>query len=681
MTKPNLRGLRWLAMLCISLSLSAQHAGPYDLSSYQYLQAEGQIPHEFLTTADQKFESIVDSLSSVSDGRRDLKQMERYWRHYLHYVSFTLSSGQVIFGDPITIYLNEIKDRLLAGDPRLQSRIKVYLAKDPEVNAFAGGDGKIFVNLGLMAHMQSEDELAFILAHEITHYRESHGLEAFRHREEAENDGFFSFGREKPFDEFTRLRDRSQADELEADIKGAELFLKSSYRPQAMISALSNLHRSYLPFAHTSLTPSFIPLKSQTEPSVYQLQELRPLSENENFVDESHSHPNIARRKRALRELYSEQLASSDNSASNDKSRFTELQLLARFELIRLQMIYFQYQSALFNLNELMQQYPGNSFLLEAKARSLYALAMYRVSGQGDRVISGYSLVEGEAQQLAYLLRQMGKDDFYAAAMQSLYETAQALPQKSTEFRELATILTAYYRYFAAVDKEAGLKTALAGSIIGISPALYQDWLPQLWSESTPLQPRFASKEWFDKEERRELAEEKELKRKKVLSDLQGKSINVISPDIILAEPENLESQEMMAAAQLDLENSATKLARKMKPGQLNMFLSRNLITADVAAYNQRSRLLEITNHQLAFNNRGLIPESAGSDNADHLALASPLVMVARLDQDYYGYHLYHNCILDINSGQKIVTLEEEVGQFEVNQLAPTIIDNLKALK
>lgn len=51
-----------------------------------------------------------------------------------------------------------------------------YVAKDPQVNAFAVPGGIIVVNSGLLTSIESPDELAAVLAHEIQHIEQRHAL-------------------------------------------------------------------------------------------------------------------------------------------------------------------------------------------------------------------------------------------------------------------------------------------------------------------------------------------------------------------------------------------------------------------------------------------------------------------------------------------------------------------------
>ena len=51
-----------------------------------------------------------------------------------------------------------------------------YVLRDPSPNAFALPNGSIYVHTGMLARLHDEDELAALLAHEITHVAGHHGL-------------------------------------------------------------------------------------------------------------------------------------------------------------------------------------------------------------------------------------------------------------------------------------------------------------------------------------------------------------------------------------------------------------------------------------------------------------------------------------------------------------------------
>ena len=77
--------------------------------------------------------------------------------------------------DPVIInYLNRIGNKILSTMPQTPFKYRFYMVEEEVYNAFAGPAGHIFLNSGLVAAMETEEELAGILAHEISHVHLRH---------------------------------------------------------------------------------------------------------------------------------------------------------------------------------------------------------------------------------------------------------------------------------------------------------------------------------------------------------------------------------------------------------------------------------------------------------------------------------------------------------------------------
>jgi predicted Zn-dependent protease len=88
-----------------------------------------------------------------------------------------LAQGVVETNPILHSYLNELGARLLSNlDLRLRD-YHFFIVKDLSVNAFAVPGGYIGVNVGLILRAQNQDQLASVLAHEISHVRLMHGLQ------------------------------------------------------------------------------------------------------------------------------------------------------------------------------------------------------------------------------------------------------------------------------------------------------------------------------------------------------------------------------------------------------------------------------------------------------------------------------------------------------------------------
>ena len=85
------------------------------------------------------------------------------------------NSGQVVEDPLVTEYVNEIGHRIAA-----QAKsdgiydFSFFVIEDPVVNAFALPGGFIGIHTGLLEATRNEDELAGVLAHEVSHVTQRH---------------------------------------------------------------------------------------------------------------------------------------------------------------------------------------------------------------------------------------------------------------------------------------------------------------------------------------------------------------------------------------------------------------------------------------------------------------------------------------------------------------------------
>ena len=78
-------------------------------------------------------------------------------------------TAQVVQDPYIADYVTRVGTRILRVMPEQPFRYHFYVIKDASYNAFATPAGHIFVHTGLLEAMTQEEELAGILAHEISH--------------------------------------------------------------------------------------------------------------------------------------------------------------------------------------------------------------------------------------------------------------------------------------------------------------------------------------------------------------------------------------------------------------------------------------------------------------------------------------------------------------------------------
>ncbi len=89
-------------------------------------------------------------------------------------IAATLKRNGSVYNNPkVTAYLQSVMNRLY---PTFKNRIKVKILNFTDLNAFALANGTIYFNLGLIARLENEAQLATVLGHEGAHYVNKHAL-------------------------------------------------------------------------------------------------------------------------------------------------------------------------------------------------------------------------------------------------------------------------------------------------------------------------------------------------------------------------------------------------------------------------------------------------------------------------------------------------------------------------
>src|SRR5690349_1211345 len=79
-----------------------------------------------------------------------------------------------IVDSELTDYLTQILNNIYAANPQLPREASVYAFRNASPNALSFGDGTIGFTLGLLARMENEAEIAFVICHELAHYHAKH---------------------------------------------------------------------------------------------------------------------------------------------------------------------------------------------------------------------------------------------------------------------------------------------------------------------------------------------------------------------------------------------------------------------------------------------------------------------------------------------------------------------------
>lgn len=184
-----------------------------------------------------------------------------------------LGAAPLLDNPAVQQYVNRVGRWLALQTERPDLPWQFGVLDDNDVNAFAAPGGYVFITKGLLAQMNSEAELAGVLAHEISHVLRKHHLQAIKKGARAElladlaNDAIKNQGADPRFSKLVSAgtevyaRGLDKNDEFEADRMGVVIAARAGYDPYGLPAVLQTLQ---------SLNPndSSLALMFKTHPAV-----------------------------------------------------------------------------------------------------------------------------------------------------------------------------------------------------------------------------------------------------------------------------------------------------------------------------------------------------------------------------------------------------------------------------
>lgn len=169
-------------------------------------------------------------------------------------ISAEVEEQMGLYQDPdLRGYVQAVGSRLVAALPETPYRFHFDIVDQGEPNAFASPGGYVFVSRGLLAQMNSEDELAGVLAHEISHVTQRHHAKQVGRSVRAELMTLpgkavgvvnKSWGQSIAEAGEIYLASYSRSQETEADKFGMRLAAGAGYDPIQLAAALEGIEHS-----------------------------------------------------------------------------------------------------------------------------------------------------------------------------------------------------------------------------------------------------------------------------------------------------------------------------------------------------------------------------------------------------------------------------------------------------
>lgn len=412
---------------------------------YTILKSSGTLPSIFLKPAK---ELAQEELLKLQDDQ-DKKIKTQFILSNNYFIHDFLLSGQVLVNDPLTIYVNKVASGVIEQNPGmgLQS-VQIFVTKSPEVNAYAFDKGFIFINIGLLAQLENEAQLAYILAHELIHINKKHSVTEYLENKHSAT--IVASDRASSEEQSLAMYRFSKEQETEADQLGLELIKKTNYSVKAINGAFDVLQYSYLPFELPEFKKSFLEDDYLKIPDTMNLKKVSSIKTNDDYDDTKSTHPNIRKRRLHIEDDLKNISETGRKKYVVSEDQFKMIREQARFELCRIYLLKRDYVNAIYAAYILLQKYPDNCYLKKIITKGLYNITVsksenslegiIKLSSTNTYGVDDYNTIEGASQRLYYLLDKLSAKELNVIALSYAYRTSKQYPEDKI-LRELTDSL------------------------------------------------------------------------------------------------------------------------------------------------------------------------------------------------------------------------------------------------
>jgi Zn-dependent protease with chaperone function len=438
MKRASLRFIGKIGIVCLMICGGDQLSNAQSFNKdYKTLQSSGTLPEVFLKSAraQSAYELAIIPL------QKDKIEKEQFIKANNYFIEDLLLSGQVLVNDPLTMYVNKVAAEVIKQNPAVgMQSVQLFVTRSPEVNAYAFDRGLIFVNIGLLAQLENEAQLAYILSHELLHVSKKHSVTEYLKNQQTGGKNRYTDDEEE--DLLLAQYRFSKEQEREADVEGLQLIKNTNYSVKAVIGAFDVMQYSYLPFELPEFKKSFFEDDYFKIPDTLNLKKVDVIRTADDYNDSKSTHPNIRKRRLSI----ADDVKSIDESGRKkyliSEENFKTMRETARFELCRIYLLKRDYTNAIYAAYILLQKYPDNIYLKRIVGKGLYNIAINKADKTSENVIkisngSSYSVndyrtIEGESQRLYYLFENLSGKEMNVMALCYAYKIAKQYPGDPT---------------------------------------------------------------------------------------------------------------------------------------------------------------------------------------------------------------------------------------------------------
>ncbi len=421
------RGALILILLFIGAPVSAQKTQTDIFYDYKSARCAGAIPSDFRVKSSEKVDEAKRKIKESEVSRSDKKQEIEYAVTSGFAIDEMLSSGQILFGDSMSEYVEKVATRLLQKNDQadLLDQLRFYVLKSPVPNAYCTSNGAVLVSVGLLSRLENEAQLAFILAHEIQHFVLKHSLAEYKKIKSTSTS-------DRVEDKLAQIYSFSKENETEADENGFKMMRQAGYNLDEGVYVFDMLKYTSYPFLEVSLTVDSFETQFYKFPEEMHKHAAEKVKEgieaDEKYLteqgdDKNTTHPSLDRRINRMRDLIAED-GNQKKKPLNfiGKTTFDHVSKMARHELLLLYLRYADYGNA-FYLSQVMEKLYGSSlFISKVKAMSVYGLAHHKALEHDlDRYGCNVETSRGDWRPMIALINKMDLKELCAFGSRQMY--------------------------------------------------------------------------------------------------------------------------------------------------------------------------------------------------------------------------------------------------------------------
>lgn len=239
----------------ISLLVSIVFFFPFLVSAQLYTPVDTLLAKSEVQKLTRYFDSKTKMLEEEfkSYPNPNKKMIKEFVRDRKDMIEGLTKNNYLLHDQELEDYINGLLRQITQQNGIAFQELKVFISRDTDPNAYSMGDGNFVFSISLLSSLEREEELLFILGHELAHHQLEHLQKRFRESMEMmDSEEYAKFKKEikkSKYNKFTKSLERyreyqygnrsmSRKRELEADSMSMTFLQSLNKHPYFAVTAL-----------------------------------------------------------------------------------------------------------------------------------------------------------------------------------------------------------------------------------------------------------------------------------------------------------------------------------------------------------------------------------------------------------------------------------------------------------